>query len=81
MDGNIITFVLENASNATWARFFLEIIAVAGCCYLIYKEKEIAKWERKMWKYIKAFFKALAYTVAEKLQKKRCEKTHSRTSK
>lgn len=81
MEQNIVSFVLQNASNETWVRFFLEIMAVAGCCYLIYKEKEIAKWERKVWKYIKAFFKALAYTVAEKRQKRRCKKTHSRTSK
>lgn len=77
MEQNIVSFVLQNASNETWVRFFLEIMAVAGCCYLIYKEKEIAKWERKVWKYIKAFFKALAYTIVEKIQKK----THSRTSK
>ena len=79
MDGNIISFVLENASANTWAEFFLGCMAVAGCCYLIYKEKELIKWERKVWKYIKAFFKALVLTIIEKLEKSK--KTHSSTSK
>ncbi len=77
---DIITFVLENASANTWAEFFLGCMAVAGCCYLIYKEKQIAQWERKVWKYTKAFFKALVYTIIEKLEKRNV-KTHSRTSK
>lgn len=78
MDGNIISFVLENASNETWAEFFLGCMAVAGCCYLIYREKDLIRFERKVWKYTKAFFKALVYTITEKLEAK---KTHSRTSK
>ncbi len=34
--------------------------------YSIYKEKELIKFERKVAKYIKAFFKALYYTVRRK---------------
>ncbi len=78
MNENIVTFVLENASRETWTEFFLGCMAVAGCCYLIYREKDLIKFERKVWKYVKAFFKAVVYTVAEKLESKRA---HSRTSK
>lgn len=34
--------------------------------YLIAHEKELIRFERKAWKYIKAFFKALYYTITHK---------------
>ncbi len=48
-------------------RFFLECAAVGLVCYAIYREKNLIKFERKVWKYTKAFFKALYYSVQEKL--------------
>lgn len=45
--------------------FVLECCALALLCYSIYREKDIAKFERKAWFYIKAFFKALFYTVRD----------------
>ena len=37
-------------------RFFLECAAVGLVCYAIYREKDLIKFERKVWKYSKAFF-------------------------
>ncbi len=34
--------------------------------YALYREKDLIKFERKVKKYIKAFFKALYYTILEK---------------
>lgn len=50
-------------------RFFLECAAVALVCYAIYREKDLIKFERKIARYIKAFFKALYYTIKEKQTK------------
>ncbi len=52
-------------------RFFLECAAVGLVCYAIYREKDLIKFERKVWKYTKAFFKALYYSVQEKLTAKK----------
>lgn len=43
----------------------LEITAILLLCYAVYREKDLIKFERKAWFYIKAFFKALFYTVRD----------------
>ncbi len=47
-------------------RFFLECAAAGLVCYAIYRERDLIKFERKVWKYTKAFFKAVYYTLKEK---------------
>ena len=51
-------------------RFFLECAAVGLVCYAIYREKDLIRFERKIWKYTKAFFKALRFTLRDKFAKK-----------
>lgn len=52
-------------------RFFLECAAVGLVCYAIYREKDLIKFERKIWKYTKAFFKAVYYSLQDKLAPKK----------
>ena len=47
-------------------RFLLECMAVGLVCYAIYREKDLIKFERKVARYIKAFFKALFFTIKER---------------
>lgn len=47
-------------------RFFLECAAVGLVCYAIYREKDLIRFERKVRKYIKAFFKAVYFSVKDK---------------
>ena len=47
-------------------RFFLECVAVGLVCYAIYREKDLVRFERKIWKYAKAFFKAFYFTLHDK---------------
>lgn len=50
-------------SSTTIMEFFFDIFLVCvGACAIIH-EKELARFERKAAKYIKAFFKALYYTA------------------
>ena len=51
-------------------KLFAEVALVLLGAYAIYREKDIARFERKALKYIKAFFKAVYYTVLEKKQPK-----------
>lgn len=51
-------------------KLFAEVALVLLGAYAIYREKDIARFERKALKYIKAFFKAVYYTVLEKKQSK-----------
>ncbi len=45
--------------------FILWLFAIILCGYCIYREKDLIRFERKAWRYIKAFFKALYYTAKE----------------
>ena len=47
-------------------RFFLECVAVGLVCYAIYREKDLIRFERKIWKYSKAFFKAAYFSLRDK---------------
>ena len=47
-------------------RFFLECAAVGLVCYAIYREKDLIRFERKIWKYAKAFFKAVYFSIRDK---------------
>lgn len=51
-------------------RFFLECAAVGIVCYAFYREKDLVKLERKVWKYAKAFFKASFCALRDKFSKK-----------
>lgn len=48
-------------------KFLLEVSAILLGCYLIYREKDLIKFEKKVWKYAKAFVKACAYTLRDKI--------------
>lgn len=48
--------------------FMLTLILVGS--YAIFREKDLIKFERKVKKYIKAFFKAVYLTLQEKKNKK-----------
>ena len=52
-------------------RFFLECAAVGLVCYAIYREKDLIRFERKVWKYTKAFFKALYFSLQDKFAPKK----------
>ena len=52
-------------------KLFIEIAIITLGAYAIYREKDLVKFERKVAKYIRAFFKALAYTIRDKKQSKR----------
>ena len=60
-----------NMSVLVFLRFFLECAAVALVCYAIYREKDLIKFERKVWKYTKAFFKATYFSVRDKFNTKK----------
>lgn len=51
-------------------KLFAEVALILLGAYAIYREKDIARFERKALKYIKAFLKAVYYTVLEKKQSK-----------
>lgn len=51
-------------------KLFAEVALIFLGAYAIYREKDIARFERKALKYIKAFLKAVYYTVLEKKQSK-----------
>lgn len=52
-------------------RFFLECAAVGLVCYAIYCEKDLIRFERKVWKYTKAFFKAVYFSLQDKFASKK----------
>ena len=52
-------------------RFFLECAAVGLVCYAIYREKDLIRFERKIWKYTKAFFKAAYFSIRDKFVKEK----------
>ena len=57
-------------TTLTIAKFFFHISLILLGALVIYKEKELIKFERKAKKYIKAFFKAVYYTILEKRNEK-----------
>lgn len=52
-------------------RFFLECAAVGIVCYAIYREKDLIRFERRVWKYTKAFFKAVYFSLQDKIAPKK----------
>ncbi len=65
-------------TTLTIVKFFFNICLVLLGAYVIYREKDLIKFERKIKKYVKAFFKASYYTILEKKNKKTApvEKLH-----
>ncbi len=51
-------------------KLFAEVALILLGAYAIYREKDIAKFERKLIRYVKAFFKAVYYTIQQKKQPK-----------
>ncbi|MBR5442430.1 MAG: hypothetical protein IKV44_05710 [Clostridia bacterium] len=51
-------------------KVFAEVALILLGAYAIYREKDIARLERKALRYIKAFLKAVYYTILEKRQPK-----------
>ena len=56
-------------TTLTFIKFLFNIGLVLLGAYAIYREKDLIKFERKVWKYTKAFFKALYYTILERKNK------------
>lgn len=56
-------------TTLTFLEFLFQVILVLIGAYAIYREQDLAKFERKVARYIKAFFKALYYTVKEATQR------------
>ena len=56
-------------TTLTIIKFFFNIGLVLLGAYAIYREKDLIKFERKVKKYVKAFFKAAYYTVLKKKNK------------
>ena len=52
-------------------KLFIEIAIISLGAYAIYREKDLIRFERKVAKYVKAFFKALQYSIRDKKQSKR----------
>ncbi len=57
-------------TTLTIIKFFFNIGLVLLGAYAIYREKDLIKFERTAKKYVKAFFKAVYYSVLEKKNKK-----------
>lgn len=55
-------------------KIILEVSAILLGCYLIYREKDLIKIEKKIWKYSKAFVKACAFTLRDKIYGTRMSK-------
>lgn len=53
-------------TNAQIVRLILEFLAIALGVYCIYREADIAKWERKMWSRLKVFLRSVRCTIQEK---------------
>lgn len=48
-------------------KVILELSAIALLCYGVYREKDLIKFERKIFKYVKAFVLSCVYSVRDKL--------------
>ncbi len=54
-------------SNLTLFKAIIEVLAVIAVCFGFYYEEKFIKFERKAFIFIKCVFKALFYTVKEKV--------------
>ena len=57
-------------TTLTLVKFFFHFMLVLAGVLALYKEKELIRFERKVKKYVKAFFKAVYYTALEKKNSK-----------
>ena len=55
----------------TIIKFLFNISLVLLGAYAIYREKDLIKFERKVKKYVKAFLKAVYYTILQKKNQKK----------
>ncbi len=53
-------------STLALLKLFIGLCVITLGAYSIYRERDIARFERKLGRYIKAFFKALKYTIRDK---------------
>lgn len=53
-------------TNETIMQFLLNLVLVYICAMAIIHEKQLIRFERKIWKYIKAFLKAVYYKIIKK---------------
>ena len=58
-------------TTLTLAKFLFNLVLVLAGVLALYKEKELIRFERKVKKYVKAFLKAVYYTVLEKKNSKK----------
>lgn len=49
----------------------LELSAIALLCYGVYREKDLIKFERKVFKYVKAFVLSCAYSIRDKFKREK----------
>lgn len=58
-------------------RFMFEIIAVVVCSYAVYRQKDLIRFEKTVWKYTKAFVKACYCTLQDKFVGQNCARVVS----
>lgn len=58
-------------TTLTLVKFAFNLALVLLGVFAIYKEKELIKFERKVKKYVKAFLKAVYYTILQKKNQKK----------
>ena len=54
-------------SSGTLNELLFDVLLVFIGCQLIIHEKQVAEFERKLWRYTKAFFRGLYITIKEKI--------------
>ncbi len=50
-------------------KVILELSAIALLCYGVYREKDLIKFERKVFKYVKAFVLSCVYCIRDRFQR------------
>lgn len=56
-------------SSETIMQFFFIVLLIYIGAQMIIHEKELARFERKAWRYVKAFFKGVYVTIKERHEK------------
>ncbi len=66
-------------TTLTLFKALIEMLVVILVCYGIYREKSLVRFERRAFKFLKCFFKALYITADEKFGKASAKRTASIT--
>lgn len=60
-------------TTLAFVKLVVEVLIISLGAYAIYREKDLIRFERKVAKYVKAFFKALFCTIQDKKQKEKTQ--------